>query len=76
MVAKHATITLTDSRDIQFSKIAQGAVVNETILPSGFKTPAHDLVIEGEKLVDKPYQRLDMVKSRVSKSTFVRNFWP
>jgi hypothetical protein len=42
---------LTEQQDIGFSQIAQGATVNETILPSGTKTPAETLVIREKYLV-------------------------
>ena len=34
-----ARIVLTDARDIQFAKIAQGARVDGTVLPSGLRVP-------------------------------------
>lgn len=45
-------IELTHRQDIAFSSIAQNALVNETVLPSGNKTPARDMKIVEKYLVD------------------------
>lgn len=44
-------ITLTNPADMAFSERAQWALCNQTVLPSGFKTPAADMVIVGYELV-------------------------
>ena len=45
------TIQLTDSNDIAFANIAQNSIVQNTALPSGFKTPDRKMRIDGTKLV-------------------------
>lgn len=45
-------IELTDPKDTAFAAIAQGALVNDTVLPSGYRTPKRDLVISGTTLVE------------------------
>ena len=44
---------LTKPQDIGFSRIAQGATVNNTTLPSGTVTPTEDLIIREKYLVKK-----------------------
>jgi hypothetical protein len=38
-------LKLTQQKDIQFTKIAQGALVNKTTLPFGTVTPSKDMRI-------------------------------
>ena len=44
-------LELTDPRDIAFSGMAQRALVGDTILPSGTKTPPETHIIRGKYLV-------------------------
>ena len=44
-------ISIKDARDLKFAKMAQRVTVNATILPSGYCTPARDMVILGTDLV-------------------------
>ncbi len=44
------SIELTDPQDRDFALIAQNALFNETIMPSGMVTPARDMRIVGTKL--------------------------
>ncbi len=45
-------IELADPKDTAFAGIAQGALVNNTVLPSGYRTPKRDLVVSGTTLVE------------------------
>jgi hypothetical protein len=42
---------LTDPQDIAFASIAQEALVNKTVLPSGIETPPEDLLIREKYLI-------------------------
>ncbi len=44
-------IEIEDPRDQMLLRIAPGALMNDTVLPSGFRTPARDLVVDGMALV-------------------------
>ena len=44
-------IDITHPQDIAFCRIAQGATVQNTTLPSGFKTPDFPYRIDGNLLV-------------------------
>ncbi len=46
---------LTKPNDIAFSGMAQAALVNETILPSGTKTPSENLWIREKYLVPREH---------------------
>lgn len=49
--AKYKTIIkMTHPLDIAFSRIAQGAFLRETTLPSGFKTPDVPMIFVGDEL--------------------------
>ena len=54
---------LTHPRDIAFSAIAQEALVGNTIMPSGAKTPPHTLVIREHYLVNDRLLK-DMAESQ------------
>lgn len=45
-------IELTHPLDLAFARMAQGALFNDTIMPSGYRTPPRDLVIDGTALVE------------------------
>lgn len=45
-------IALEDERDIAFCAIAQGSLVNDTRLPSGYRTPPRDMIIRGTEIVE------------------------
>ena len=47
MQTEDQTIRIEDPRDQALLRIAGGALMNRTTLPSGFVTPARDLVVEG-----------------------------
>jgi hypothetical protein len=47
-------IELTAPRDLGFCRIAQGAIVNSTILPSGYKTPPVNMMVKGHRLIPIP----------------------
>lgn len=44
------TIQIDDPRDQALLRNASGALMNATTLPSGFLTPARDLVVDGMTL--------------------------
>lgn len=46
---------MTEPNDVAFSKMAQGALLNETVLPSGTKTPAENLWFRGKYLVTREH---------------------
>ncbi len=46
---------LTNSNDIAFAEIAQGSIVNQTVFPSGTKTPAENLWIREKYLVSREH---------------------
>lgn len=46
---------LTNPQDVVFSEMAQGALVNQTALPSGTKTPAENLWIREKYLVPREH---------------------
>ncbi len=47
-----AFMELTSPEDLSFAEVAQGARVNQTILPSGYTTPPRDLFIHGKWLTE------------------------
>jgi hypothetical protein len=47
---------ITVPNDLAFCRVAQRALVNDTILPSGTKTPAENLWIRGRYLVQKEHR--------------------
>jgi len=44
-------IEITDSRDQALMRMAQGAKMNKTVLPSGYCTPPRDMIVDGMALV-------------------------
>jgi hypothetical protein len=44
------TISIDDPRDQALLRIAQASLMNATTLPSGFLTPARDLIVDGTTL--------------------------
>jgi hypothetical protein len=48
---------LTDPRDIQLARQAQGAIMRRTILPSGLTTPDVELVVVGTRLIVRQSKR-------------------
>lgn len=43
-------IAIDDPRDQALLRIAPGATMNDTVLPSGLRTPPRDLVVDGMSL--------------------------
>ena len=43
-------IEIEDPRDQALLRVAPGAIMNDTILPSGFHTPPRDLIVDGMTL--------------------------
>lgn len=43
-------IGIEDPRDQALLRIASGATLNDTVLPSGYRTPPRDLVVDGMTL--------------------------
>lgn len=64
---------LTDSKDIEFAKIAQGATVKKTILLSGNKTPNEDLVIREKYLVREKSVKTSRSEVSSASSKFAKN---
>lgn len=46
---------LTKPQDIAFSEMAQGALVNRTVLPSGTRTPSKNLWVREKYLVTRDH---------------------
>lgn len=44
-------IEITDTRDQALMRMAQGAKMNKTVLPSGYCTPPRDMIVDGMALV-------------------------
>jgi len=47
---KDERIDIEDPHDQALLRIAAGATMNATVLPSGYRTPARDLVVDGMTL--------------------------
>jgi len=47
------SIEIEDPRDLALLRMAQGALMNDTVLPSGYRTPPHDMIVVGTGLTGK-----------------------
>lgn len=46
-------IEIEDPRDQALLRVAQKALMNDTVLPSGYRTPPRDMIVDGMALVDR-----------------------
>ena len=44
-------VILLEGQDLLFAQIAQGAKVGGATLPSGFKVPEGDWIVQGDKII-------------------------
>ena len=48
-------VIILEGQDLLFAKIAQGAKVGGATLPSGFRVPDGEWIVQGDKIIKKIY---------------------